>query len=212
MAAGIARELFLNFDPDEKQDQGKDAVGKDDPEKCRKRKVGKAVQVQVLRIADGRGHAAQVRRDGLEDHGGDQPVFPRAFGHLVEAVQRKGNQRDQADIVRDQHAQEKRRQDQNSDGAGDSLAARHQTPGDDREDASSAHAGDDSHKAEEKAQGPEIDVIKVLAIDRDERSREDSEDHGDGKDGFIFYKIYKALHDKYNLKFVESNHYTPYNK
>ena len=62
-----------------------------------------AVEVKVLRVADGREHAAEVRGDGHHDHG----EACMAWG--IERAQRQqgeGDERHEGDVVRDEHARE----------------------------------------------------------------------------------------------------------
>ena len=77
--------------------------------KISERKRGSSEQIQVLRIADRRGHAAKIGRDRLHDHRAHHKIFP-----LDHAADEDGerDERDQCHIVGDDHAAEETKQDQ----------------------------------------------------------------------------------------------------
>ena len=58
------------------------------------------IQIEILRITDRRGHAAQVGGDGLHHNTRNKPLV--LSGH-VQNFNCKGDEGDQCDIVRDQH-------------------------------------------------------------------------------------------------------------
>lgn len=85
-----------------------DAVGCDCGEEFTEFELERGVEVDVLRVADGRHHRAEICRDGLCDECDDR----RARFGALEEQQGEGCERDEGDIVRDDHGGEEGERDE----------------------------------------------------------------------------------------------------
>ena len=143
------------------------------------------VQVQVLRVPDGRQHAAQVRRYGLQDHHMDQPL--RLSCHL-QGHNGKGDKCDQRNIIRDEHTAEKAQRHQQKaklPGIPDAL----QKPGAQiPEEPDALQACHHQHQAEQQGQHPVIRILQIPPVRRHEAHGARRQDGGDAEHGLFLEK------------------------
>lgn len=85
------------------------AKGKHDPEESAHSQMVVGIEVEILRVSDGGGHASKVGGNGLQNDHRDQPVL--AADHFQQ-LNGEGDKGDQRHVIGDEHAGEKTQEDQ----------------------------------------------------------------------------------------------------
>ena len=147
--------------PQPQQQGGGQGEGQNELEEVRRAQAVVGVEVQVLGVADGGGHAAQVGGDGLHGHHGDDPVPPV---HQLQHLQGEGDEGDEGHVVGHRHAGEKGQEEEHPlQLPGGGGAGEHQPP-QPAEHPQPPQAGHHGHQGEEEGQGMEIYVGEVAAV------------------------------------------------
>ena len=98
--------------PEHEQDTGNGSVREHEEKEFPKRHSGNAVEVEVLRIADGGEHAAEVRGNGLHDDNGDHVLVLLPLPCQSENDECKRDKGDECNIIGHEHTAEKAEQDE----------------------------------------------------------------------------------------------------
>ena len=153
-------------DRSHEKEEGQPRVGEHRRRKAAARQTGYGVEVQVLWVADGRGHAAQVGRHRLQHH---QLHDPLRLPDHAEHKHGKRHERKKRHIVGDEHAGEKAQQHHD-------RRQRPQAPRPAKERMS--HHGEhpfglkarhNDHQAEQKGEGPVVRVGQIGLVRMDEK-------------------------------------------
>ena len=138
------------------------------------------IQIQVLRIAKGREHAAQIGGDVLQDeYQRHIPLSPRRGKHEIAQRQK----RDQRHIVGNQHGADKRNPHQRQRGGPGIAREPDNPPGQNGKKMNILQRTDHGQRAEKTAKGLYIKVTGVLRVRRHQKCgnrcrRECDDQHG----------------------------------
>lgn len=169
-------------DAEDEQDEGEGGVGPDGPGEISEGHFGDGVEIEILRIADGGGHAAEVGGDGLENDELEHAVF--ALDH-AENEDGKGNEGDEADVVGDDHAGEKAEQDHDGVEHAQAVGFFDERLSEQGEDAEMLQSGDNDHETEEQREGAVVGIREPGAVGMHDEGRNEREHKSDGKHGFL---------------------------
>ena len=167
-----ARRLFLDFKRfslDENQAAGRNQRDRNgerqrhDPHEFARRDGEFGVQIQILRIAKGREHAAQVGRNVLQNER-DRHVLFLAGGRKHEIAQRQ--ERQQRHIVGDEHGTDEGDIHQRQHAHAGVSEQLNDAPGKDIEELNVLERADYRQHAEQAGQGLHVEVTQILRIHR----------------------------------------------
>ena len=99
--------------PDQQQNQRNQRVGEHEPDKRSHAHAAFAVEVKVLRVADGGQHTAEVGCDGLHTDHRNQERAASICAQTAQYDEREGNKGQQGNIVGDEHTSEKAQPNKN---------------------------------------------------------------------------------------------------
>ena len=103
------RLVFPAQERKKNEQQGQEGKGKHDPEESAHSQMVVGIEVEILRVSDGGGHASKVGGNGLQNDHRDQPVL--AADHFQQ-LNGEGDKGDQRHVIGDEHAGEKTQEDQ----------------------------------------------------------------------------------------------------
>ena len=126
------------------------------------------IKIQVLRIADGSTHTAQIRRQRLED---DDESHLFLTGHLGQGHQGKRHKGQEGHIIGHPHADKKTGKYQDRRQLAHRPQAEQETGQHGRKDAAFPHAADDDHETEQNRQYRHIDIPGISSRRRYGRHR-----------------------------------------
>ena len=145
------------------------------------------IKVQVLGIANGRGHTAQVCSDGLKHNDGNDVL---GASQISQQRQRKGNEYQQSHVIGDQHGAEEGQQHQRCTEDSAAVDPVEQLISQPLEGTNALKTGDHCHQAKQQAQNPEVDVMDVFHV----RGNQEHGQHGasccDAEDRFFCYEVF----------------------
>ena len=133
-------------------------IWRGEPQKLRQRQAGQGEQIEILGVADGGEHTAQIGRNGHQRHSKAQP-FPLT-GHL-QHHHAQGDEGDQGHIVGDQHTAHKAQEHQGGQQAPHSPHPGEHPGGCILEKLLLPQPLHQQHQAEQRDQGVAIDVAQV---------------------------------------------------
>ena len=163
--------------------QRQQCVDQNGVEKVGCREVKGRIYVQVLGIADRRGHTAQV--GGYRLHDDDEDHVALLAGQL-QNQDCKGHKGDQSHVVGHQHGGEEGQQDQfREQGAALHFAGQYLT-GEPVEQTVVLQAGDYRHQAEQKRQDTKINIVEISRGRRHEEHGDHHAERGCDQHGFFF--------------------------
>ena len=136
------------------------------------------IQIEVLRIADGRGHAAKVGRHGLQRaHAHGQRLRLR----LAQQEEGERHERDERHVVCHQHGHEERQQHQQQAQRPERAFPGEQALCEQVEQAAPHKSLHDRHQREQQAQYAQINIGKIRRIRRHEQRGEQRRDESDAQ-------------------------------
>ena len=182
--------------------------GKNHDAKELARRYRKAVvQVQVLRIAEGREHAAEVRRHRLE--GERVRHFVLLSGGVKRAVPER-QEREQRHVVGNQHRGKIGNRHQRGDERTRRAKTLYQFVRERAKHVLPFHCGDDRRHSEQRRQRSQIEIADVLPVGRHEAARNRRRDERDYKHDIVPQKRRDIVHPRYGIKlFFVRIHATP---
>ena len=148
--------------------QGHGGIGHHRPEKRPGGEPGDGEEVQVLRVADGSGHAAQVGGNGLQHH---QPQHPLLLADHAEYQQGEGHEGEQGHIIGDEHAAEEAQQHQHHREAPRSAGPPQQGAAQQLEHPQGPEPRHNDHQTEQQGQRPVVRIGQIFPVRRDHRHR-----------------------------------------
>lgn len=125
------------------------------------------VEKKILRIANRRGHAAEIGRDGLQYD--DVRSIGGSIGH-VQNQDGKGDEGEQGYIIGDEHGTEKRQQHQHERQKTQCLFTAKQAQRQRLEQTAATQPGHDGHQAEKQAQHAEVEIGNIRRGGRHKKS------------------------------------------
>ena len=141
------------------------------------------VQVQVLRVAYGCCHAAQICCDGLQHDDRDHVATAT---QLLQQRQGEGNENDQCNVVCDQHgAEEGEEYQSNAEGSSVAYTAE-QLIGQCLECTDAFEATDHRHQTQQQTQYTKVDIFDVFHVRRDQKHRAYGAQCGNAEHRFFF--------------------------
>ena len=126
-------------------------------------------QIEVLRVADGCRHAAQIRCDRLQNHDENSPFLLAAKAERREA---EGHERDQRHVVGYDHAGKEAHQYQHLRQAAQVLDAHERFCDQPVEHAHVLQPPDQEHQGKQQRQHPHIDIGGIPRIRRNKAHRQ----------------------------------------
>ena len=160
------RFIFSPQEREEDQQQGQEGKGQHGAEKLAHSHLVVGIEVEVLRISNGSGHAAQVGGDGLKDDHRNQPVL--AADHL-QKLYGEGDKGDQRHVIGNEHAGEEAQEDQEKLQLPEALDPHQQALAHLMEKPNGLEPRHGGHEAEQKSQGVKIQVADVAYAGRNGR-------------------------------------------
>ena len=159
-----------------------------------------AIQIEVLGVADGGQHTAQVGRDGLHTHHRQDQFFPRLGAQAVQDHKGKGHEGEQRHIIGDEHTAKKAQPHQHQDQLQSAARQGQQGPAHPVKDPLLPQPGHHGHQRKEDGQGTEVDVAEIRPIRGYKKGREQRQDRRHRKDGLLFDESYQLCHDSHPQK------------
>ena len=154
---------------------GQEHVGGHEPAQLAEAQVEVGVQVEVLRVAHGGEHAAQVGGQGLENgHRDEQALLP---GH-AQHHHGEGDEGDQGDVVGDDHAEKEGQKDQHQHHLPGGNGAPEQVVPQKQEQPRLLTQADHRHQAEEEGQGVPVDIAQIGRVGGDKTGGEQGQGGG----------------------------------
>ena len=136
------------------------------------------VEEEVLGVADGGGHGAEVGGDGLE---GDEAGEAVAEAQSVEGVDGEGDEGDEGDVVGGDHRDPEGELDEGVRQRAEARAPGQEALGEDAEEAAFPEPGHDEHQAEEEVERAQVDGLPPGAgIPHEEEGEGRRREGGDG--------------------------------
>ena len=150
---------------DQQQRQRPDRKGR--REKGGEGEVVIRIEIEILRVAHGREHAAQVGRDGLQNDDADQRVAP--LGH-AEHDDGEGHEGQQGDVVGDEHGRKEAQPDQQRAHGAQVSDPQTERVRQMRKKTRLPQPGHHRHQTVEQRQRAEIDISEIPRVGRDEKA------------------------------------------
>ena len=141
------------------------------------------IEVEVLRVSDGRGHASKVGGNGLQNDHRDQPVL--AADHFQQ-LNGEGDKGDQRHVIGDEHAGEKTQEDQEYFQLPEAFDAHQQAFAQAVEKADGLEPCHGDHEAEQQPQGMKVQVADIADAGRNGRHGQDGQRPGCGQHRVLF--------------------------
>ena len=163
-----------------------EGIRRHDADKSLRRHFGERFEVQIVRVADRRQHTAHIRADGHQrGHQYGLILLARHDKHRNS----EWHERDQGDIVGDEHRGEERQCHQGEHQPAHGGSTLQQTGANDAEDADALKSADYNHQANQLADGAGMDVHGIFIIRRYYKTRNQCKYCGNDKNRFIFGHI-----------------------
>ena len=149
------------------QPERQQPVGERHAQKRQKVVVVIGIEIEVLRIADGRQHAAEIRRHGLQHHDANE-ILP-AVRH-AEHDHRKRHEGQKRHVVRDQHRREEAEQHEQQPDRAHAPGFFAQRVRQMRKEARLPQPGDDGHQAVEQRERAKVEIGGISGVRRHEKA------------------------------------------
>ena len=186
---GYRERLRLHEDQAGRRDEqhGEAERGKHRPGERARRDVEAGVEVEVLRIAERREHAAEICGNRLHYEAERDGLLPPA---VLQDVVAQRQEREQRHVVCDEHGAEEGDPHEREDAGAGVPEEAHDVLRKDVEEPDVLQRGDDGEGAEEAGEGLVVDISGIARVRRNEENRHDSQKGGDAHDGVLFEEGY----------------------
>ena len=151
------------------------------------------VQVQVLGVADGGGHAAQVGGDGLHHHHRHHPL---GLACQSQHLQGEGDKGDEGHVIGHRHAHKEGQQDEHRLQLPGGVGTCQHGPAQAEKQALPLESPHHRHEGKEHPQGVQVHIVDILGIGGDENGGNQGQDPGHTQHRLPTQPLQHSLHSQ----------------